>query len=113
MADPIDAGMLTTVPVGDIAGDFFVCAYQRGYRWGEHEVRQLLNDIRDSNGATYYLQPIVVKQRDDDSWELIDGQQRLTTLYLIFKYLKDTHLPNAGPNYSMTYETRPGSKEYL
>lgn len=113
MTHPIDGGLLKAVPVGDIAGDFFVAAYQRGYRWGEHEVRQLLNDIRDSNGTTYYLQPVVVKRRDDDSWELIDGQQRLTTLYLIFKYLRREHLRNAGPNYSITYDTREGSKEYL
>lgn len=118
MTDSIDGGLLKTVAVGDIAGEFIVAPYQRGYRWGEHEVRQLLNDIRDSNGATYYLQPVVVKRRRDsleliDSWELIDGQQRLTTLYLIFEYLRREHLPNAVPNYSITYETREGSKEYL
>lgn len=71
------------------------------------------NDIRESNGATYYLQPVVVKQRDDNSWELVDGQQRLTTLYLIFQYLQREHLPNAGPIYSITYETRADSKQYL
>ncbi len=113
MNDSADGGLLKTIPVGDIAGDFFVPAYQRGYRWGEHEVEQLLNDIRESNGATYYLQPVVVKQRDDNSWELIDGQQRLTTLYLIFQYLQREHLPNAGPNYAITYETREDSKQYL
>ena len=80
MTELSDDGLLRTVPVGDITGDFFVAAYQRGYRWGEHEVLQLLDDIRDSNGATYYLQPIVVKGRDDGSWELIDGQQRVITL---------------------------------
>lgn len=45
--------------------------------------------------------------------ELIDGQQRLTTLYLIFQYLQRVHLPNAGPNYAITYETREDSKQYL
>ena len=81
MADSADNGLLKILSVGDITGDFFVPAYQRGYRWTEQEVRQLLDDIRDSNGATYYLQPVVVKARDDGSWELVDGQQRLTTLY--------------------------------
>lgn len=108
-----DFGTLKTLAVGDIEGDFFVPSYQRGYRWGVHEVKQLLKDIGESNGASYYLQPVVVKRRDDDSWELIDGQQRLTTLYLIFQYLKRGPLPTAGPNYSITYETRPGSKEWL
>jgi hypothetical protein len=106
-------GLLKILSVGDITGDFFVPAYQRGYRWGEHEVRHLLDDIRDSNGATYYLQPVVVKSRDDGSWELVDGQQRLTTLYLVFHYLRGTHLPSAATNYSITYETREGSKAYL
>lgn len=104
---------LMILPVGDIVGDFFVPSYQRGYRWTAHEVRQLLDDIRTSNGATYYLQPVVVKGRDDGSWELVDGQQRLTTLYLIFHYLRSSHLPTAVANYSITYETRPGSKAFL
>lgn len=107
------SGLLKILSVGDITGDFFVPAYQRGYRWGEHEVRHLLDDIRDSDGATYYLQPVVVKGRGDGSWELVDGQQRLTTLYLLFHYLKGTHLPSAATNYSITYETREGSKAYL
>ena len=109
----MDSGSLKILSVGDITGDFFVPAYQRGYRWGEQEVRALLDDIRDSNGATYYLQPVVVKGREDGSWELVDGQQRLTTLYLIFQYLKAKHLPSVAIDYSITYETREGSKDYL
>jgi hypothetical protein len=108
-----DCGSISIVSVGDITGDFFVPSYQRGYRWTEHEVGQLLDDIRASNGATYYLQPVVVKSRADGSWELVDGQQRLTTLFLIFRYLRTTHLPTAANNYSITYETRPGSEAYL
>ncbi len=109
----MDSGLLKTLSVGDIAGDFYVPSYQRGYRWGEQEVRQLLDDLRESYGATYYLQPVVVRGRDDGSWELVDGQQRLTTLYLIFSYLKSAHLPSVAINYSLTYETREGSKDYL
>lgn len=107
------SGSLEAVAVGDIEGRFFVPSYQRGYRWGDHEVRQLLDDIRESGGSTYYLQPVVVKHLGDRAWELIDGQQRLTTLWLIFRYLQREHLPSAHPNYTLTYETRPGSKEYL
>lgn len=109
----MDSGQLKTMPVGDISGEFFVPSYQRGYRWGQQEVGQLLDDIRESDGATYYLQPVVVKSREDGSWELVDGQQRLTTLYLIFRYLKKTHLPSATVGYSLTYETREGSRAYL
>ena len=106
----VDSGSLKTLSVGDIAGDFFVPSYQRGYRWGQQEVSQLLDDLRESCGTTYYLQPLVVKGRDDGSWELVDGQQRLTTLYLIFSYLKNAHLPSVAINYSLTYETREGSR---
>ncbi len=106
-------GLLTTRFVGDIEGDFFIPAYQRGYRWGEQEVRRLLDDIRDSPGPRYYLQPVVVKRRSDGSWELVDGQQRLTTLYLVLQYMKHQQLQNAEPTYSLTYETREGSQAYL
>lgn len=48
------------------------------------------------------------------NWEVIDGQQRLTTLYLIVKYLRDSNwLPRAKVNYSLAYETRENSREYL
>lgn len=98
--------------VGDIAGEFFVPSYQRGYRWGRDEVGRLLNDIRDSAGNKYFLQPVVVKRRDDRKWELVDGQQRLTTLSLVLRYIR-RHLPAAAMNYSLEYETRASSAQYL
>lgn len=99
--------------VGDLAGDFFVPAYQRGYRWGASEVGRLLDDVLESAGDPYYLQPVVVKARSDQKWELVDGQQRLTTLYLIFKYMQDQGLQSTGPQFSLEYETRPTSQTYL
>lgn len=99
--------------MGSIAGTFLVPRYQRGYRWGPEEVQRLLEDIRESEGQAYYLQPVVVKARPDGSWELVDGQQRLTTLYLILQAIKRSALPSATPGYSLEYETRPGSREYL
>ena len=62
--------------VGDISGMFYVPAYQRGYRWGEPEVRRLLEDIWESRDRPYYLQPVVVKGYGDE-WELVDGQRGL------------------------------------
>ena len=99
--------------VGDIAGQFFVAKYQRGYRWGRLEVERLLNDIWDRNGNPYSLQPIVVKRKAEAEWELIDGQQRFTTLYLIFLFMQRERLQSAGPTYSIAYETRPTSESYL
>lgn len=108
-----------------IEGDFLVAAYQRGYRWGREEVRALLDDIaanerdaeaEDRKVSDYFLQPVVVIRRGDDpavkSWELVDGQQRLTTLYLVVKYIQ-RHLPSARLSYQMSYETREGSATFL
>ena len=104
----------------ELTGEFFIPSYQRGYRWGATEVVKLLEDITaeaisTSTPRSYYLQPIVVMEREaDGNWELIDGQQRLTTLYLIVKYLRDSNwLPRAKVNYWLTYETREDSREYL
>lgn len=99
--------------VGSITGDFVVPGYQRGYRWGHQEVQHLLDDIQASDGSTYYLQPIVVKRLGEDRWELVDGQQRLTTLLLILQFIKQTALPSAEALYSLEYETRPRSAEFL
>lgn len=99
--------------VGDIQDAFFVPAYQRGYRWGTTEVGRLLDDVHESSGEPYFLQPVVVKSRPDGKWELVDGQQRLTTLYLILKYMHDRGLQSTGPTFSLEYETRPSSQAYL
>lgn len=103
-----------------LSGEFFIPSYQRGYRWDATEVVKLLDDIKNDvisapTSRSYYLQPIVVMWRKGEgNWELIDGQQRLTTLYLIVKYLRDSNwLPRAKVNYSLTYETRQNSREYL
>ena len=94
--------------VSEISGDFMIEAYQRGYRWGE-EVKHLLEDIYEiPDGQKYCLQPVVVKNTNG-KYELIDGQQRMTTLYLIMKYLS-TYV---DINYSIKYTTREGSKELL
>lgn len=103
-----------------IQGEFFVAAYQRGYRWGREEVRQLLEDIKTHKGKAgrgeptdYYLQPIVVLKRDGGSWELVDGQQRLTTLFLITKYVAAMKIAASKLDYLLTYETRLGSRDFL
>lgn len=98
--------------VGSIEGEFYVPAYQRGYRWKE-EVKTLLNDIEEiGEGKNYSLQPVVVKRIDENKYELIDGQQRLTTLYIIFKYIRE-FLPKNQVKYSIEYETRKNSRFFL
>lgn len=94
--------------------DFFIPGYQRGYRWQDSEVKSLLNDIEDfysrkkiKDGDFYCLQPIVVK-RKEKSYHVIDGQQRLTTIYLILKYFNDEK-----NLFTIEYDTRKNSKEFL
>lgn len=104
---------LETKLVGAIQGDFYVPSYQRGYRWGADEVYRLLDDVYTNGTKNYCLQPVVVRKKGE-SFELIDGQQRLTTLYLIYKYM---HTSSSGfldePNFTLTYETREKSKDFL
>ena len=96
-----------------ISGNFWIPSYQRGYRWTADEVTKLLDDIWKSAGQPYSLQPIVVKKREVDAWELIDGQQRLTTLWLIFNYMQKNGYKRSGAAYSLEYATRSGSRAYL
>ena len=104
--------ILETKLVGSITGDFFIPSYQRGYRWHE-EVETLLDDlINVRDGENYCLQPIVVKRIDETNYELIDGQQRLPSIYLIQKFIK-TYRPKMKIKYSIRYETRADSKEFL
>ncbi|MFA9422274.1 MAG: DUF262 domain-containing protein, partial [Sedimentibacter sp.] len=91
---------------------FYIPSYQRGYRWDEKQVIDLLEDIYEfmhksnkKDGEFYCLQPIVIK-RNDERCEVIDGQQRLTTIMIIQRFL-------SGDTYSIEYATRKGSKEYL
>lgn len=99
--------------VGSIVGSFYVPSYQRGYRWGDEEVKRLLDDIYANESKSYCLQPIVVRNCEN-YYELIDGQQRLTTLYLIYKYMHDV---SGGfldePKFELIYETRTKSKDFL
>lgn len=105
--------LLETKLVSDITGTFYVPSYQRGYRWGADEVLRLLNDIYQNGRNTYCLQPIVVR-KNGDRFELIDGQQRLTTLYLIFRFLYQLNpYYYDEPKFNLIYETRDNSEEYM
>ena len=85
--------------------DFLIPDYQRPYAWGETECRTLWDDIFsfaipdegriefDSN-SEYFLGPIVTFKNSTDKMEVIDGQQRLTTLMLLLRayYSKFSHM---------------------
>jgi len=103
---------LDTKLVGDIEGHFFIPSYQRGYRWGEKEVTRLLNDIYKNGVNNYCLQPVVLRN-NGDSYELIDGQQRLTTLFILLRYIQKEFKPRIKVKYDLAYETRSDSAAFL
>ena len=102
---------------------FYIPSYQRGYRWDEKQVEDLLKDISDfasnsKKGDFYCLQPVVVKSKtwekndgsDITGWEVIDGQQRLTTLLLLLNFLRKTSedaKDSKAQFYKIYYQTRP------
>ncbi|MDL2208818.1 DUF262 domain-containing protein [Parabacteroides sp. OttesenSCG-928-O15] len=122
--------------------NFFIPSYQRGYRWTQQQVKDLLDDIQEfidkKKQGFYCIQPLVVKKEipedkkiefkekltaiDDmdallhkaediisqyTKWEVIDGQQRLTTIYILLCYL------GVGDCYHIEYETRIDSEDFL
>ena len=112
--------------------NFFIPNYQRGYRWTKQQVKDLLDDIQefiDKNHEGFYcIQPLVVRERKQETfelikneakdldeiknllkgrWEVIDGQQRLTTIYILLTFLQSVN------KYRIEYETRPDSKSFL
>jgi hypothetical protein len=116
-------GKVETKPVGSLTAPdngkpaaFRIPAYQRGYRWKSDDVKRLLKDLNeflDEAGQEkcrpfYCLQPLVVTKSDKHNcWEVVDGQQRLTTLFLLWKFLND-HSP-----YELSYDTRDRSRIFL
>lgn len=107
---------------------FFIPAYQRGYKWTPKEVEDLLNDINefkprligDTDDKNWYcLQPIVVKEKASldvktPEFEVIDGQQRLTTIFLILQYLNQDYVPEKRDKlFGLDYQTRKGTSDFL
>lgn len=117
---------------------FAIPNYQRGYRWTNQQVKELLDDIWDfsqkESSLIYCIQPLVVCERDTDeeklvtgikkienwddickyvednnvetsqTWEIIDGQQRLTTISIVMQMID-----NKAP-YFISYDTLPNSE---
>lgn len=114
--------------------NFFIPHYQRGYRWTDIQVKQLLDDIdsftpkeisgRPSEKTFYCLQPIAVKmvcEQDKQKnnltgewYEVIDGQQRLTTIFLVLQYINQKWRgEDKLEQFTLCYETRKGSADFL
>lgn len=83
--------------------DYVVPLYQRNFAWMEEQIRQLLQDIYDHHrdSGNYYLGSLIVLQRNDGRFEVIDGQQRLTALQIVCKHLDIASRP------CIHYDSRP------
>ncbi len=91
------------------ASRYLVPMYQRNYAWGEGEINQLIQDVVDYQQSkpdqTYYIGTLVVFERKDGSFEVIDGQQRFTTLTLLVFALK--RLAGKHPSIDMNWYHEP------
>lgn len=99
--------------------NFLIPTYQRGYKWasgdGKGQVDRLLKDLKDAfeqrnkgGRGSYYLQFITLK-KNKNSLEVIDGQQRLTTITILFSVLKELSDPNTIVDFvggKLIYEAR-------
>lgn len=120
---------LTEKPINELLGmNFFIPSYQRGYRWTERQVEDLLDDVWDfinkpekKPNEWYCLQPVVVKKINLENgtpvkYEVLDGQQRLTTIFLILKQL-ERFIESENKSFEIEFETRntetSDSKEFL
>lgn len=109
---------------------FFVPSYQRGYRWGRQEVEALLNDLWEfylqtegkknlqtdgEKNVFYCLQPIVLYKDEQGRENLLDGQQRLTTIYLLLSYLDNRRREEGYDKslFTLEYATREDSADFL
>lgn len=111
VAQLFESNAIYTVPV-----------YQRSYAWRAEEIEQLIDDIRDAiehGEEKYFLGNVIVTARgsQSDEYEVIDGQQRLTTLYLLLTFLARTEGVASqrfrGHATRLRYESRPRSSEAL
>jgi hypothetical protein len=93
---------------------FVIPSYQRGFRWTPQQVTQLLDDIwnfvqnsEEGNRTAFYcLQPLVIKRLQDGRNEVVDGQQRLTTIHIILSYLKEIVTILGKSPFSISFATR-------
>lgn len=112
------------LPIKQLLSDsvaYIVPMYQRNYAWEEGEINQLIQDVVDyqqKGNEHYYIGTLVVFKRKNGSFEVIDGQQRLTTLSLLATYLKnhavnDSSSPNMDwyKNINLDFESRPKSTD--
>lgn len=108
---------------------YVIPIYQRNFAWRKNEISQLIMDISDYANenkykqACYYIGTLIVDRKDNGSLEIIDGQQRLTTLYILLSLIKNEYstkeeckeyFSSIGElKLNLTFESRPKSTNTL
>ena len=118
-----DISQLTIRELLSGSSNYVIPIYQRNYAWEEGEITQLIQDIIDNlpeKNRNYYIGTLVVFERERpdgkfETFETIDGQQRLTTLSLISAYLKNNPLGeiNFSKELNLYFDSRPNSRNTL
>ncbi|WP_418968496.1 DUF262 domain-containing protein [Alloscardovia omnicolens] len=97
---------------------YIIPLYQRAYAWEDKQITQLIEDINDvSEDENYYIGSLIVAKREA-GYEVVDGQQRLTSLYLLLNCLKTfkteyEQLPQLNVEHTLTFDCRKKSNDTL
>ena len=67
--------------------NYIIPLYQRAFAWSDKEITQLIDDIYDFEAEKYYIGSLIINVNSNGLYEVIDGQQRLTALYLLLNHL--------------------------
>lgn len=116
--------MVKTINILDNNGTIFdtdshyvIPRYQRAYAWEDKEIIQLIDDINDieCKETVYYIGSLVVAQvkGKENTYEVVDGQQRLTTLYLLLQYLVYREALNGELSKTLSFDCRENSNYTL
>lgn len=93
---------------------YVIPRYQRAYAWEDKEIVQLIDDINDSTGDYYIGSLVVAKVKGkEETYEVVDGQQRLTTLYLLLHYLVSRRRLEREVGKTLSFDCRPNSNYTL
>ena len=102
------------VTLFDKGAHYVIPLYQRAYAWEDEEIVQLIDDINDSTGDYYIGSLVVAKVKGkEEVYEVVDGQQRLTTLYLLLHYLASRGGWSGGVGKTLSFDCRPNSNYTL
>ena len=98
----------------DTEAHYVIPRYQRAYAWEDREIVQLIDDINDSTGDYYIGSLVVAKVKGKvETYEVVDGQQRLTTLYLLLHYLVSCGRLEGEVGKTLSFDCRPNSNYTL